>query len=46
MCFETASCLLWGVYMWKTNIAIFFNALALKEKKEGKKLIARDVFAK
>ena len=45
MCFETASCLLWGVYMGKLTLP-FFNALALKEKKEGKKLIARYVFAK
>lgn len=36
MYFEAASCLLQGVYMWKINIAIFFNTLALKKRKKEK----------
>ena len=38
MCFETASCLLWGVNMWKIDIAIFLT-LDLAFKKERKKRI-------
>ena len=37
MCFETASYLLWGVYMWKINIAIFLTLdLALKKRNKEK----------